>query len=94
MKSDFDVMDVLIDRLYEELSKIYESLFETQKGLNRLNFQYELLKKEHKQLQEKVDNLETFDMEFEYCPHCDSKIYAHNDYEYCPYCGSRMDAND
>lgn len=42
-------------------------------------------------LKEKADNLETFDMEFEYCQHCDSKIYAHTDYEYCPYCGEKLD---
>ncbi len=91
MKSDFRVMDALIESLREELSNISESHRKAVVMLAKLNFQYGLLKKEYKQLQEKVDNLETFNMEFEYCPYCDSKIYAHTDYEYCPYCGKKLD---
>ena len=91
MKADFEVMDTLIYSIPDVLSDIKEELNRAVFEIHLLRLQYERLKKEYKQ---KADNLETFDMEFEYCPHCDSKIYAHNDYEYCPYCGERMDAND
>lgn len=86
MKADLEVMDALIDSVIDDLTEVRDEL-------NRVIFriQYERLKKEHKELQEKVDNLETFNLEFDYCPHCDSKIYAHTDFEYCPYCGEKLD---
>ena len=52
MKADFEVMDALIVSLYEELSNISYDWLEAQRMLNKLEFQYELLKKEHKELQE------------------------------------------
>ncbi len=88
LKSDFEVMDTLIYSIPDVLSDVKEELNRAVFEIHLLRLQYERLKKEHKQ---KTDNLETFDMEFEYCPHCDSKIYAHTDYEYCPYCGKELD---
>lgn len=51
MKSDFDVMDALIESLREELSNISYGWLEAQRMLNKLDFQYESLKKEYKELQ-------------------------------------------
>lgn len=91
LKSDFRVIDALIDSMAYELSEVRDELNRMRSEMRILRNQYERLKKEYKESQEKADNIETFDMEFEYCPHCDSKIYAHNDYEYCPYCGKELD---
>lgn len=88
LKSDFEVMDTLIYSIPDVLSDVKEELNRAVFEIHLLRLQYEQLKKEYKELQEK---LETFDMEFEYCPHCDAKIYAHTDYEYCPYCGEKLD---
>ena len=46
MKSDFEVMETLIESLREELSNISESHWRARTIMNKLNFQYELLKKE------------------------------------------------
>ncbi len=51
MKADLEVMDSLIDGLREELSNISYGWFEAQKMLNRLDLQYELLKKEYQELE-------------------------------------------
>ena len=46
MKADFEVMDTLIVSLSDELNKISESHWRARTIMNKLNFQYELLKKE------------------------------------------------
>ena len=51
MKSDFDVMETLIESLREELSNISESHWKAGMMLAKLNYQYGLLKKEHQRLQ-------------------------------------------
>lgn len=50
MKSDFEVMDTLIESLYGDLSDISYRWFEAQKALDLLKLQYELVKKEYEQL--------------------------------------------
>lgn len=91
LKENFGDMDTQIDSVIGNLEWIQDECDRAMDHMKVLEIQYERFKKYRKQLQEKVDNLETFDLEFEYCPHCDSKIYAHNDYEYCPYCGEKLD---
>lgn len=51
MKGDLEVMDALIESLYEELKKISESHWRARTIMNKLDYQYGLLKKEYKELQ-------------------------------------------
>ena len=110
MKSDFEVMDALIASLYEELSNISYGWLEAQRMLNKLEFQYELLKKEHKESVEAVpvkhghyigegDGYANGELVYDVwkCSECGCVFedeYEKPTYNYCPNCGARMDAND
>jgi rubrerythrin len=94
MKADFEVMDALIDSLYEELSNISYGWFEAQRSLNRLDFQYELLKKEHKQSVEAEPVRHggwTVTPTYIKCSEC-GESFMLIPQNYCPNCGARMDA--
>ena len=91
MKADFEVMDALIDSLYEELSNISYGWFEAQRSLNRLDFQYELLKKEHKQSVEAVPVKHgkwTVTPVYIKCSECG--VLRFGESYYCPNCGADM----
>lgn len=106
MKSDFDVMDALIASLYEELSNISYGWLEAQRMLNKLEFQYELLKKEHKQSVEAVpvkhghyvgegDGYANGELVYDVwkCSECGCVFedeYEKPTYNYCPSCGADM----
>ena len=94
MKADFEVMDALIDGLREELSNISYGWFEAQKALDRLDFQYGLLKKEHKQSVEAVPVKHgkwTVTPVYIKCSECGGSFMLIPQ-NYCPNCGARMDA--
>jgi rubrerythrin len=94
MKADFEVMDALIASLYEELSNISYGWLEAQRMLNKLEFQYELLKKEHKQSVEAVPVKHgkwTVTPVYIKCSEC-GKSFMLIPQNYCPNCGARMDA--
>lgn len=52
MKSDFDVMDALIDSVIDDLTEVSDELNRMQLEMRTLRNQHELWKKEYKELQE------------------------------------------
>lgn len=106
LKSDFEVIDALIVGLSDELDKISESHRKAVVILDKLNFQYGLLKKEHKKSVDAVpirhghyvgegDGYANGELVYDVwkCSECGCVFedeYEKPAYNYCPNCGADM----
>ena len=103
LKSDFKVMDALIDSVTYELTEVRDEINRVRSEMHMLKIQYERLKKEHQQLQENTVPVKhgrwVGNERHTSCSIC-GQTYCVPDgqeghldmtfYKYCPNCGADM----